>query len=100
MSMLLKPFTSEPLTLYDMKVSCQPEFRIFRTHNAGGTPYKFPKDLFVKFVTVRTSLSKFEIHTIFVTSPHERFQENNGYFPVVIETLPEVSGQMRNSSKI
>lgn len=40
----------------------------YKTHNAGGTPYKFPKDLFVKFVT-----------------------ENNGYFPVVIETLPEGS---------
>ena len=27
-----------------------------RTHNAGGTPYKFPKDLFVKFVQVRNSI--------------------------------------------
>jgi hypothetical protein len=24
----------------------------FRTHNAGGTPYLFPRDLFVKFIMV------------------------------------------------
>lgn len=40
----------------------------YKTHNAGGTPYLFPRDLFVKFIT-----------------------ENNGYFPVTIETLPEGS---------
>lgn len=37
-----------------------------RTHNVAGTPYPFPKDLFMKFIN-----------------------ENNGYFPVVIESLPE-----------
>lgn len=38
----------------------------YKTHNAGFTPYPFPKDLFMKFVN-----------------------ENNGYFPVRIEALPE-----------
>lgn len=38
------------------------------THNAGNTPYPFPRLLFEKFV-----------------------KENNGYFPVIIESLPEGS---------
>ncbi|KAJ3144657.1 hypothetical protein HDU89_008103 [Geranomyces variabilis] len=38
----------------------------FSTHNAGFTPFPFPKDLFLKFV-----------------------KENNGYFPVRIQALPE-----------
>lgn len=42
--------------------------KFYSTHNAGFTPYKFPKDLFNKFI-----------------------KENNGYFPVVIEALPEGS---------
>jgi len=40
----------------------------FKTHNAGYTPFPFPKDLFLKFV-----------------------KENNGYFPVKLESLPEGS---------
>lgn len=40
--------------------------RFYSTHNAGFTPYAYPKDLFMKFV-----------------------KENNGYFPVKIEALPE-----------
>ena len=40
----------------------------FSTHSAGGSPFPFPKDLFLKFVA-----------------------ENNGYFPVMIEALPEGS---------
>ncbi|KAI9502490.1 hypothetical protein GGI25_002669 [Coemansia spiralis] len=40
----------------------------FSTHNAGFTPFPFPKTLFVKFVN-----------------------ENNGYFPVRIDSLPEGS---------
>lgn len=39
----------------------------FKTHNAGFTSYPFPKDLFNKFIA-----------------------ENDGYFPVAIEALPEV----------
>ncbi|KAI8058459.1 nicotinate phosphoribosyltransferase family-domain-containing protein [Syncephalis plumigaleata] len=38
----------------------------FKTHNAGFTPFPFPKDLFLKFI-----------------------REHNGYFPVKIEALPE-----------
>lgn len=38
----------------------------FKTHNAGYTDFKFPKDLFLKFI-----------------------EENDGYFPVKIEALPE-----------
>jgi len=37
-----------------------------RTHAAGGQPYPFPRDLFNQFV-----------------------DENDGYFPVTIEALPE-----------
>ncbi|KAI8898609.1 nicotinate phosphoribosyltransferase family-domain-containing protein [Globomyces pollinis-pini] len=40
----------------------------FETHNAGYSSFPFPKDLFLKFVA-----------------------ENNGYFPVKIESLPEGS---------
>ena len=39
-----------------------------RTHNANYTPYPFPKHLFMKFIT-----------------------ENDGYFPVTVEALPEGS---------
>lgn len=42
--------------------------QFFQTHNAGGTPFPFPKDLFLKFIN-----------------------ENDGYFPVVIKALPEGS---------
>eukprot|EP00285_Hemiselmis_virescens_P010692 CAMPEP_0173389334 /NCGR_PEP_ID=MMETSP1356-20130122/11438_1 /TAXON_ID=77927 ORGANISM="Hemiselmis virescens, Strain PCC157" /NCGR_SAMPLE_ID=MMETSP1356 /ASSEMBLY_ACC=CAM_ASM_000847 /LENGTH=553 /DNA_ID=CAMNT_0014346461 /DNA_START=38 /DNA_END=1699 /DNA_ORIENTATION=- len=40
----------------------------YKTHNAGFTPYPFPRDLFNKFIA-----------------------ENDGYFPVTIEALPEGS---------
>ena len=40
--------------------------KFYATHNAGFTPYPFPKGLFLKFV-----------------------KENNGYFPVKVEALPE-----------
>ncbi|CAB5192614.1 unnamed protein product [Rhizophagus irregularis] len=40
--------------------------KFFSTHNAGFTPFPFPKDLFLKFI-----------------------KENDGYFPVKIEALPE-----------
>lgn len=36
------------------------------THNAGGTPYPYPRDLFIKFIS-----------------------ENNGYFPVKFDCLPD-----------
>jgi nicotinic acid phosphoribosyltransferase len=42
--------------------------KFFKTHNAGGTPFPFPKDLFLKFI-----------------------KENNGYFPVKIQALKEGS---------
>lgn len=48
--------------------SNKPLASFFETHNAGGTKFPFPKDLFLKFV-----------------------EENNGYFPVVIKSLPEGS---------
>jgi nicotinic acid phosphoribosyltransferase len=38
----------------------------YKTHNAGNTAYDFPKDLFLKFIN-----------------------ENDGYFPVKLEILPE-----------
>ncbi len=40
--------------------------KFFATHNVGGTPYPYPKDLFLKFI-----------------------EENNGYFPIKVEALPE-----------
>jgi nicotinic acid phosphoribosyltransferase len=42
--------------------------RFLSTHNAGGTEYPFPKDLFLKFI-----------------------KENNGYFPIRVQALPEGS---------
>mmetsp|Transcript_21467 Transcript_21467/g.53939 ORF Transcript_21467/g.53939 Transcript_21467/m.53939 type:complete len:556 (+) Transcript_21467:40-1707(+) len=38
----------------------------YKTHNSGYTPYPFPRDLFNKFIA-----------------------ENDGYFPVMVEALPE-----------
>lgn len=38
----------------------------YKTHNAGYTPFQFPKELFLKFI-----------------------KENDGYFPVKLEALPE-----------
>jgi hypothetical protein len=40
----------------------------YKTHNAGFTPYPFPRELFFKFI-----------------------KENDGHFPVIIEALPEVT---------
>lgn len=40
----------------------------YKTHNAGFTPYPFPRDLFNKFIA-----------------------ENDGYFPIMIEALAEGS---------
>jgi len=40
--------------------------KFYKTHNAGKTPYPYPKDLFLKFVN-----------------------ENDGWFPCKIEALPE-----------
>jgi len=40
--------------------------RFYSTHNAGKTPYPYPKDLFLKFI-----------------------EENNGYFPIKVQALPE-----------
>jgi nicotinic acid phosphoribosyltransferase len=42
--------------------------KFYSTHNAGGTPYPFPKDLFLRFI-----------------------EENNGYFPITLEALPDGS---------
>lgn len=42
--------------------------KFYATHNAAGTPFPFPKEIFLKFV-----------------------RENDGYFPVTIESLPEGS---------
>lgn len=40
--------------------------KFFATHNANFTPFPFPKDLFLKFI-----------------------EENDGYFPIKVEALPE-----------
>jgi len=40
--------------------------KFYSTHNAGKIPYPFPKDLFLKFI-----------------------EENNGYFPIKLQALPE-----------
>lgn len=55
---------SRKWTIEDLKKS--EEF--LSTHNAGYEPFPFPKDLFLKFI-----------------------KENNGFFPVKIEALPEGS---------
>ena len=51
-----------PWTEHDVEMAAA----FYATHNAGFQPFPFPKDLFLKFV-----------------------RENNGYFPVRIEALPE-----------
>lgn len=42
--------------------------KFYATHNAGFTPYPYPRDLFVKFIT-----------------------ENDGYFPITVEALTDAT---------
>ena len=41
---LIEQYISKPFTLQDVEQASA----FFATHNAGGTPYPFPKDLFIK----------------------------------------------------
>ncbi|KND00414.1 uncharacterized protein SPPG_04737 [Spizellomyces punctatus DAOM BR117] len=59
---IIENYVSKPWTLEDVALA----ERFFSMHNAGYTQFPFPKDLFIKFI-----------------------EENNGYFPVKIEALPE-----------
>ena len=61
---LVSNYISQQITEEDVEETAQ----FFETHNAGGTKFPFPKDLFLKFV-----------------------KENNGYFPVQIRALREGS---------
>ncbi|KAJ1934666.1 hypothetical protein FBU59_005629, partial [Linderina macrospora] len=56
---IAKPWTQQDVDMVE---------GFFSTHNAGFTPYPFPKELFRKFV-----------------------DENKGFFPVTIEAMPEGS---------
>merc|ERR1711966_204163 len=58
----IENFVSRKWTVSDVEAA----EAFYRTHNAGFTPYPFPRQLFMKFIT-----------------------ENDGYFPVTIEALPE-----------
>lgn len=51
----------------------------FKTHNVGYSPFPFPRDLFLK-VCFRSSCQ--------IIFP-KFIKENNGYFPIIIEALPE-----------
>ncbi|KAG0215275.1 hypothetical protein BGX28_000494 [Mortierella sp. GBA30] len=59
---LIENYIAKQWTMQDVE---QAEV-FFSTHNAGSTPFPFPKDLFLKIV-----------------------KEHDGYFPVKIEALPE-----------
>jgi len=61
---IIETWVSKKWTLEDVEKADL----FYKTHNSGYTPFLFPKDLFVKFV-----------------------KENDGYFPVKIEALPEGS---------
>ncbi|ORX90887.1 hypothetical protein K493DRAFT_409623 [Basidiobolus meristosporus CBS 931.73] len=61
---IIETYVSKKWTLEELEKAD----KFFSTHNAGFTPFPFPKDLFQKFI-----------------------QENNGHFPVKIEALPEGS---------
>lgn len=64
MRYLLDTYLKKQWTEWDVEMSD----RFFSTHNAFNTKYPFPKHLFLKFV-----------------------RENDGYFPVKVESLPEGS---------
>jgi nicotinic acid phosphoribosyltransferase len=59
---IMENYVAIPWTVEDVEMAD----KFYMHHNAGFTPYPFPKDLFLKFVN-----------------------ENNGYFPVKIESLKE-----------
>ena len=59
---IIENFVAVQWTEHDVELAAG----FYSTHNAGFQPYPFPRDLFMKFV-----------------------RENNGYFPVRIEALPE-----------
>ncbi|KAJ2708181.1 hypothetical protein FB645_000027 [Coemansia sp. IMI 203386] len=61
---VIEHYVCRPWTVQDVDMA----EAFFSTHNAGFTPFPFPKALFLKFIA-----------------------ENNGYFPVRIEALPEGS---------
>lgn len=62
MRYIIDTYLSQPWTAEDVEAAAN----FFSTHNAGYKNFPFPKDLFLKFV-----------------------HENNGFFPVRIEALPE-----------
>ncbi|KAJ3356109.1 hypothetical protein GGF32_001690 [Allomyces javanicus] len=62
MRYLVEQYLAKQWTAADLALADQ----FFSTHNAGFTPFPFPRDLFRKFIT-----------------------ENDGYFPVKVESLPE-----------
>jgi len=59
---IIDNYLNRPWTIADVEKAD----KFYSTHNAGFTPYPYPKDLFLKFI-----------------------KENHGYFPVKIEALPE-----------
>eukprot|EP01125_Pyxidicula_operculata_P021403 TRINITY_DN822_c0_g1_i1.p1 TRINITY_DN822_c0_g1~~TRINITY_DN822_c0_g1_i1.p1 ORF type:complete len:491 (+),score=96.17 TRINITY_DN822_c0_g1_i1:1528-3000(+) len=59
---IVENYLSKKWTVEDVEMAD----KFYSTHNAGHQPYPFPKHLFLKFVN-----------------------ENNGYFPVKLEALPE-----------
>mmetsp|Transcript_10482 Transcript_10482/g.21655 ORF Transcript_10482/g.21655 Transcript_10482/m.21655 type:complete len:562 (+) Transcript_10482:93-1778(+) len=58
----IENIVNRPWTVADVEAAEQ----FYNTHNVAFTPYPFPKDLFLKFIA-----------------------ENDGYFPVQIQALPE-----------
>jgi nicotinic acid phosphoribosyltransferase len=59
---IIENYISRKWTLEDVEKAD----KFYSTHNAGKTPYPYPKELFERFI-----------------------KENNGYFPVKLEMLPE-----------
>uniref|UniRef100_A0A6B2L2A5 Nicotinamide phosphoribosyltransferase n=1 Tax=Arcella intermedia TaxID=1963864 RepID=A0A6B2L2A5_9EUKA len=59
---IIENYLSKPWTVQDVENA----EKFYSTHGAGNTPYPYPRDLFLKFV-----------------------KENNGWFPVKIQALPE-----------
>jgi nicotinamide phosphoribosyltransferase len=61
---IVENYIARPWTAWDVEIAAH----FYSTHNSANTAYPFPKELFMKFV-----------------------KENNGYLPVVIESLSEGS---------
>lgn len=86
---IIDTFVSQPWTMQDYELMAL----FMSTHNAGKTSFPFPSDLFLKVKKLTDSgrdSQRVAYHVTVCACVCPQFiNENNGYFPVKIEALPE-----------